>query len=263
VNCAIRKIALSLCGLLILWGLTGHFLMGVATADDALKIHQTATKEIDVHHKAQQAEEQWADQKDKLVAQYEALLDKKERLEKHYDVLVAELDACSARVAEAERKTIGTAKVRARMQSTLESIVSRLAAFIETDLPFLATERSRRLTELKALLSRPDESLAEKCRRTLEALQVEVEYGRSFQVSEETITLDDRSIAVDIVRAGRLALFFRTPDGQTAGWYDRAAEKWQPLPAKYERSINQAAEMALHRRPMDLVKLPLGRIEVP
>lgn len=241
--------------------------MRAAAADDALEIHQTATREIDVHHKAQQAEEQWADQKDKLVAQYEALLDEKKRLEKHHDGLAAELEACSARVAEAERKTIETARVRARMQSTLEAIVSRLAAFIETDLPFLAAERSRRLTELKALLSRPDESLAEKCRRTLETLQVEVEYGRSFQVSEETITLydelNDRSLAVDVVRAGRLALFFRTPDGQTTGWYHRAAEKWQPLPAKYERFINQAAEMALHRRPMDLVKLPLGRIEVP
>jgi hypothetical protein len=248
---------------MILLGLTGLIPMDLAASDDVLEIHRTATKEIDVHRKVQQAEEKWADQKDKLGAQYQALSDKKVQLEKHHDIMVAELAACTARVAEVERKTIETARVRSLMQSTLESIVSRLAAFIRTDLPFSAPERSRRLAELKALLSRSDEPLAEKCRRTLEALQVEVDYGRSFQVSEETISLRDRPVAVDVVRAGRLALFFRTPDGQTVGWYDRAAEKWQPLPAKYERSINQAAEMALHRRPMDFVKLPIGRIEAP
>ncbi len=263
MNGAARKSTLRLCSLLILWSLTGLLPVGAVAAVDALEIHRTATKEIDVHRKAQQAEEQWADQKDQLVAQYQALLDQKAQLEKHHDIMVEQLAACSARVAEAERKTIETARVRSRMQSTLESIVSRLAAFIQTDLPFSATERSRRLVELEALLARSDETLAEKCRRTLEALHVEVEYGRSLQVSEETITLDDRPVAVEVVRVGRLALFFRTPDGQTVGWYDRAAEKWQRLPAKYERSINQAAEMALHRRPMDLVKLPLGRIEVP
>jgi chromosome segregation ATPase len=245
------------------WFLAGLFPIGTAGADDALEIHRLATQEIDVHHKVQQAEEQWADQKDKLVAQYQALLDKKAQLEKRREVMAAELAACSARVAEADRRTIATSRVRSQMQSTLESIVSRLDAFIQHDLPFAAAERSRRLAELKALLPGTDETLAEKCRRTLEALQVEIEYGRSFQVTEETITLDDRPIAVDVVRAGRLALFFRTPDGKTVGWYDRAAEKWQPLPAKHERSINQAAEMALHRRPMDLIKLPLGRIEVP
>lgn len=254
---------LRLGGLMIFWFLTGLLPIGTAGADKALEIHRLATQEIAVHHKVQQAEEQWADQKDKLVAQYQELLDKKKQLEKRQEVMTAELAACSARVAEAERRTNETSRVRSQMQSTLESIVSRLAAFIQHDLPFAATERSRRLAELKAFLSKTDEALAEKCRRTLEALQVEVEYGRSFQVTEETIILDDRPIAVDVVRAGRLALFFRTPDGKTVGWYDRAAEKWRPLPSKHIRPINQVAEMALHRRPMDLIKLPLGRIEVP
>lgn len=264
MNCATRKGILSLCRLMILWSLTGLFPMAATGADDdAMQIHQMATKEIDVYRKAQQAEEQWADQKDKLVTQYQALLDQKAQLEKHHDALVAELGTWRARVAEAERKTVETARVKSQMETTLASIVSRLADFIQTDLPFSAAERSQRLAELKVFLSMPDETLAEKCRRTLEALQVEVEYGRSLQVSEETITLDDRPVAVDVVGVGRLALFFRTPDGQTVGWYNRAAGTWQQLAAKYARSINYAAEMALHRRPMDLVKLPLGRIDVP
>jgi hypothetical protein len=254
---------------MILWFLTGFFPIGVAGAaavDDASEVHQTVVKEIDVHRRTQQAEDQWADQKTTLDAKYQALLDQKAQLEKRQDVMAAELAACRARVSETERKTIEVARVSSRMQSTLESIVSQLAVFIQADLPFSAAERFRRLAELKTVLSGPDETLAEKCRRTLETLQIELEYGRSLEVNEDIIAIDDldsRSVAVEVVRVGRMALFFRTPDGQTVGWYDRAAGKWRLLAAEYERSINLAAEMALHRRPMDLVKLPLGRIEVP
>jgi hypothetical protein len=261
--CAAFKNTRCLCRLMIFGVLLCLFPMGACSADEVMEIHRLAVKEVDLHRSVQQAEEQWANQKDKLAAQYEGLLEKKAQLEKQHEAMAAALALGRARVAEAERRTVETDRVRSQMQTTLAAVVAQLAAFIQNDLPFLSAERSRRLAELAALLSGPDESLAEKCRRTLEALQVEVEYGRSFQVAAETITLNDRPLAVDVVRAGRLALFFRTPDGQTVGWFDRAERKWQPLPAEYVRSINQAAEMAQHRRPMDLIKLPLGRIEAP
>ena len=95
----------------------------------------------------------------------------------------------------------------------------------------------------------------------MEALQVETEYGRSFHVSEDTITVDGRPVAADILRAGRLALFFSTPDEKTVGWYDRAGGEWRQLPGKYGRAINHAAEMARRHRPVDMVKLPLGRMD--
>jgi hypothetical protein len=96
----------------------------------------------------------------------------------------------------------------------------------------------------------------------MEARHVETEYGHRFEVTQETISLDSRPIAVEVLRAGRLALFFKTPDGNIVGHYDRGAGKWKQLPGKYKRPVREAVEMALRRRPVDLVKLPVGRIEI-
>lgn len=233
------------------------------SAEDAAAIHQTFVKEIGVYQEMQQAEDQWAIHKDELVAQYKKLESQLEQLEKQNTDLAMKLTACGERTTEARRTIVETGRVKTHMQGTLESIVSRLETFISTDLPFLSTERLLRVEEMKSMLSRPDVVLAEKCRRALEALQVETEYGRSFHVSEESITMADRILAVDVLRAGRLSLFCRTPDGAKIGWFNRATGKWQPLPAGYKRNIAQAFDMALHRCPLEIIRLPLGRIEVP
>ena len=64
----------------------------------------------------------------------------------------------------------------------------------------------------------------------------------------------------EILRVGRLALFFRTPDGKMAGHWDRVVAEWMVLPDKYRSSINDAMEMSLKRRTVEMVNLPLGGI---
>ncbi len=110
----------------------------------------------------------------------------------------------------------------------------------------------------------PEAGFAEKYRRLMEALEIEADYGQTTEVYQQSIMLDegtnDQMVMVDILRVGRLALFFRTPNGQKVGHWDRANEKWALLPDKYRRNINSAMEMALRRRTVEMVKLPLGRI---
>jgi hypothetical protein len=97
----------------------------------------------------------------------------------------------------------------------------------------------------------------------MEALQVETEYGRTVEVYQEAIDLNGEKIVVDILRLGRLSLFFQTPDGKLVGHYDRVTNKWVSLASRYRRDINKAVEIARRERSIDLVKLPIGRIIVP
>jgi len=81
-------------------------------------------------------------------------------------------------------------------------------------------------------------------------------------VSQEEIMLDGRPLFVDILRIGRISVFWRTPDGEKAGEYDRASGSWILLPDKYRESITKTIEMATRMRPVEIIDLPLGRIKI-
>jgi len=67
-------------------------------------------------------------------------------------------------------------------------------------------------------------------------------------------------VNVDVLRLGRVALFWRTPDGARAGVYDPGAAAWVERDSGERRRIGLALEMATRTRPIEVVDLPLGRI---
>jgi hypothetical protein len=238
---------------------------GLAQAQtDPLRIHQTESEAIALYQQTQQAEDRWAEQKTVLQTRYRTLQAEEKSLEKRQAALMAQVDALQARQAETERTIAESARVGEELQSHLDTLVARLDDHIARDLPFLPGERDQRMAEIKTILAQPDTSIAEKSRRVMEAIKIETEYGQTVEVYQETLRIDgedeNRAIVADILRVGRLALFWRTPDGKTVGQWDRVAAAWTLLPDTYRRSINDAMEMALKRRTIDMVKLPLGRI---
>jgi hypothetical protein len=94
----------------------------------------------------------------------------------------------------------------------------------------------------------------------LEALQVEANYGSAVEVYQEKIMVDDEEVWADMVRVGRLSVYWRTPDGERVGEFDRGQGQWVELAEEYVRPINDAREMALRLRSTEVVLLPLGRI---
>lgn len=231
---------------------------------DPLRIHATEVKAIEIHRQIQKQEDQWADERSELKMRYQRLQAEETTLARKKEILEDRVDAMISRQREAERKIVEAGRIGENLQAHLESVVARLEENIARDLPFLTEERSGRIGEIKKLLAQPETSLAEKCRRVMEALKVEAEYGHTVEVYQEIIEIDgrtsDQPVMADILRVGRLAIFWRTPDGGTVGHWDRTTGKWTTLPKACRRHINDAAEMALRQRTVDMVKLPLGRI---
>ena len=226
----------------------------------AEQIQKKVTKTIDIRQQTQKKEDKWASQKAELKAKYQSLKPRLEQLKKQKEKTEKILTLQRGRVEELKRKLTESARVRDELYSHMDGWVMRLETWISQDLPFLPEERKKRLASIKEMMSDPNIESAEKFRRVMEALQVETEYGGTVEVYQDTVELNGQSTLVNIFRLGRLTLFYQTPDRNDVGYYNRASGKWEALPGKYRHDIDMAVEMASKQRPIDLIKLPIGRI---
>jgi len=87
-----------------------------------------------------------------------------------------------------------------------------------------------------------------------------MDYGGTVEVYQDPVEIAGESLLVDILRIGRLCLFCRTPDASLVGAIDGASGDWIEIPGRYAPEITKAMEMANRRRPVDLARLPVGRI---
>ncbi len=148
----------------------------------------------------------------------------------------------------------------------LEAVSARLSQLPSEGLPFLLEERGQRIRALEAILSETEVTCAQKCRQVLEALRVEAEYGHSVEAYRDKIQPSPAGtppIMADILRVGRLALFWQTPDGNTVGHWNPDTGTWAQLPAHYRKHVNAAMDMAHKHRAVDLVTLPMGKLIRP
>ena len=226
---------------------------------------------INLCRQTQKGEDVWAGEKVELVTEYRLLQSEKEELERRKAKIGERLKIRREQVRQLCRKIKESARVRAQLQSFLESVTAQLAEFIKNDLPFLPEERTDRLARVEEVIvetvgeipAMSGKAAAEKYRVVMEALAIETEYGRTVEVYQDTVFFNGQSVLADILRLGRLSLFCRTPDGKMTGWYDPASKSWILISSKYRKDINRAMEMARRERTIDMVKLPVGRIDVP
>lgn len=139
----------------------------------------------------------------------------------------------------------------------LIEMVDTLRRFVELDLPFQLAERRGRVAELDDLLDDPEVGLAEKYRRTMNAYLEEAKYGSSLATYRDRLSIDGRERDVELLRVGRIALIYRTPDGQAYGAWDLSSRGWQTLPAEHYSALREAYRVADKQLAPQLLRLPL------
>lgn len=242
-------------------GLAGAVLLALtALAQDATDLKQTADETIQIRRGTQGARDEWAAEQARLLTRLRAAESAVGRLDKQATSAEARLAALTARTDELQRRLEESTRLEGSLQDTLDALLERLRGWAAADLPFLPAERAARLAGLTDELARPETAPSEKLRRLLEALQIEAMYGGSVEVYPDRIVVEGDSLYADILRVGRLSLFWSTPDGARAGEYARDLDAWIELSATQRRAIQRGIEMANRQRPMELITLPLGRI---
>jgi len=105
-------------------------------------------------------------------------------------------------------------------------MIDGLEQSIALDVPFLMEERSDRVANLIDIMERSDVSVAEKFRKVMEAYQIENDYGSSSETYTETLTFGEDTRSYNILRIGRVGLYFQSDDAQITGRWDNNERAW-------------------------------------
>jgi len=188
---------------------------------------------------------------------YRAVTEETEAL-RRYNAQLERLVASQAEnLTSLERQIDEIEVTKRRVFPLLDRMLGVLAEFVELDKPFLLQERALRVAALEAERDRADVSLADKFRRLLEAYQIEAEYGRTISADRATLELEGGATTVDVLRFGRVGLYYLTLDRRSAGVWDAAENAWQPLADEYRHAVSEGLAMARREKPPALVRLPV------
>ena len=150
-------------------------------------------------------------------------------------------------------------KTNQRIVPLMLKMIDGLENFILLDLPFLMTERSTRVQNLKNTMDRGDISTSEKFRLITEAYKTELEYGRTIETYRDNILIDGVETSADFLRVGRIALTYLTVDGNKGGYWDTQASSYMKASSSIRRATGDALKIASKQAPPALIKIPLYR----
>lgn len=110
----------------------------------------------------------------------------------------------------------------------MERMIDGLEQSIALDVPFLMEERRNRIADLENIMERSDVSVAEKFRKVMEAYQIENDYGSSSEFYRESLPLGENGamVSFNMLRIGRVGLYFQSEDARTTGYWDMEARQW-------------------------------------
>jgi len=138
----------------------------------------------------------------------------------------------------------------------MERMIDGLEQSIKLDVPFLMQERTNRIDTLHGIMSRSDVSVAEKFRKVMEAYQIENDYGSSSEWYSETITIDDVTREFNILRIGRVGLYFQSDDSRITGRWNHLAREWD-IDDSGRNEIRKGLRMAKQLIAPELILIPL------
>ena len=224
------------------------------------KLHTAVEETLETNAlaiKSQQNIDEYADDTEDMLVQYRTTLRKIDNLKTYNDQL-EKLTAKQLETVDSLSNQINSiAETRQNIVPLLLRMIEVLEEFVSIDAPFLQEERLARIDLIKGMMDRPDVSLPDKYRRIMEAYQIEMQYGRTIDTMTETITTNDTPITVEVLRIGRLSIFYQTLDGKESGYWDKQEKRWSALTDDYNRSIAQGIQIAKKQAPPDLIKLPI------
>ncbi|MDY0110904.1 MAG: DUF3450 domain-containing protein [Candidatus Krumholzibacteria bacterium] len=231
-----------------------------ATDDPAARITETATEALAIDRAAQARLDDWAAERADLQARWDAARAQVQYLEERTVLQRQRVEALAAAGDELARRLEESRRLETSLEDTLLAILGRLDAAVARDLPFLAAERARRLEAVRADLSDPGATPADKLRRVLEAVLIEARYGGACEIYQDRIEVGGEELTCDLLFVGRLGLFWLTPDAVRGGIWDAGERAFVERFGRELDVVRRAAEIAARRRPADVQLLPLGRV---
>ncbi len=204
-------------------------------------------------------------------ATVDALTDETHQLLNEYKTVLKEIEGLRVYNRQVEKQIGNQNKEMAQLLDSIDKVtvierqitplmlrmIDSLEQFVDLDLPFLLDERAARIDRLREMMDRADVAVSEKFSQVLRAFQIENEYGRTMEAYGDTINFGGVNRKADILKVGRVALVFQTPDGEETGMWDKNTESWEVLGGEYTTSVRNGIRMARKQLSVDMLMLPI------
>ncbi len=161
------------------------------------------------------------------------------------------------RIVDLESKRDNLQKIEAGLEGELFVSVEKFSSLVANDLPFLLQERSQRVNFLHQTLADYELDSAEKLRRVLEGMQVELSYGKEIELGTGAIKVDGVEQLVQFLRLGRVGIYALAVDGERGWTWNRDGGYRQLLKADVAE-LNQAVDMVARQTVNSVPNLPVS-----
>ena len=233
-------------------------LPAVLAAPAGAQLQEALTQQVQVDREAAQNQNelnQIRERTQDAVGRFQQASAEAESLERFNRQLEEQVNTQNKEVASIEKQLVDIETTTREVQPLMLRMVDTLAQFIALDVPFYLEERMDRVNNLKELMPRADVVISEKYRLILEAYQIELDYGRTFDWYEGRLGTGPDARTVEFARLGRVSLMYRTLDGSETGYWDMQKKDWVADPS-YREAVEQALRVAKGGDP-DLLTVPV------
>ncbi|MES0874360.1 DUF3450 domain-containing protein [Sinimarinibacterium thermocellulolyticum] len=230
----------------------------LAIGSASAQLDEAIAKQSSRVERAAQAQDQVDaihDQTRDKLAEFKRVTKQAEGLRVYLQQLQKQLQNQATELAEIEQSIQDVAVIERQIVPLMLRMIDGLEQFVSLDLPFLLQERRERVASLRSLLERADVTVAEKFRNVMAAYTTEIDYGRTIEAYRTTLPGTDRE--VDVLRIGRIAMFYQSLDGKEVGRWNSFSQSFEPLSGAYRGQIGQGIRIAREQAAPDLIRLPI------
>lgn len=248
----------------LLLAAAGSLAGGGAVAATLNDIYQVAERINQQARQSQARVDELTEETRELLNEYKTVLKEIEGLQVYNRQLERQIGSQEREMAQLSRSIDEVTVIERQITPLMLRMIDGLEQFVELDLPFLLNERRERIETLRAMMDRADVAVSEKFSQILQAYQTENEYGRTMEAYTDTITVDGSERRVDVLKMGRIALVYQSPDGELTGLYNPITSAWEELDESYNTQVRNGIRMANQQLSVDLLTLPVrGPEDVP
>ena len=229
------------------------------TVDDVL---QADARRIELAQAAQQQVNEVVEGTRSLGDTYRGINKEIDGLRVYNRLMAAQVQGQEATLADIALSMDQVDVINRQIFPLMERMIDGIRQSISLDIPFLMDERTTRIDELEDLMARSDVSVAEKFSKVMEAYQIELDYGSSAEQYSQSIELEGYGVRdYNMLRIGRIGLYFQSDDSQVTGWWNPETSAFEVLGNEHRNEIRKGLRMARQLIAPELLLLPLPAAE--
>lgn len=200
---------------------------------------------------------QLSDQADELLEEYREVSDRVDGLEVYNAGMRRTIAQQERTIAQYDQSIAEAAELQRQIPPLMERMMVALEQFVELDMPFQLEERRERLATIRDTFDDSGVNVAERFRLVLTAYQQEANYGKDMGTYSDVLSINGAEREVDILRVGRIALLYQTPDETVTGMWDKEAKQWVTLGNEYTRPVRNAIRMEQNLTQIEMIEIPV------